>query len=290
MKKILITGANSYVGVSFAQYLERWPERYRVDTVDMIGDGWREKDFSGYDVVFHVAGIVHNPKTKDDPRQMDLYEQVNTKLAIETARKAKAAGVKQFIFMSTAGVYGAETPVGKQVVITWDTPLCPRDNYGISKMKAEEGLAPLAEEGFKLVILRPPMIYGRGCKGNYVTLAKLARKLPVFPYVENQRSMLYMDNFSEFVRLMVDNEEQGIFCPQNNAYSNTSEMVRMIAKANGKNIPLVKGFGWAVKCLGHFTGLVDKAFGNLCYDWELSRYKQDYCVVGLADSIAETEK
>lgn len=290
MKKILITGANSYVGVSLENYLKRWPENYQVDTVDMIGDAWRERDFSGYDSVFHVAGIVHNPKTKDDPGQRGLYERVNTQLAIETAEKAKNDGVKQFIFMSTAGVYGMKTPIGKQVVITKDTPLCPKDNYGISKMKAEEGLTRLADGQFKLVILRPPMVYGKGCKGNYVTLTKLAKKLPVFPYVNNQRSMLYMDNLAEFVRLMVDNGEQGIFWPQNNEYTNTSEMVKLIAQAHDKHIFMVRGFGWALKLMSHVTGLVDKAFGSLCYDPEISRYKQDYCVCDLAESIRETEK
>lgn len=289
VKNILITGAGSYVGGSVAAYLMRWPESYRVDTLDMIGDGWRQADFSGYDAVLHVAGIVHNPKTKDDPAQRSLYEQVNTLLAIETARKAKAEGVKQFLFMSTAGVYGISGSLSTPVTITKDTPLAPRDNYGISKAKAEEGILALRGDGFQIVILRPPMIYGKGCKGNYITLAKLAKKLPVFPWVSNQRSMLYIENFAEFVRLMVDNEEEGTFCPQNNEYTNTSEMVRQIAAAGGKRIWMVRGFTWALKLLRHGTGLVDKAFGNWCYDWALSRYEQDYCVKNLAESIRETE-
>lgn len=290
MKKILITGANSYVGVSFENYLKRWPDAYQVDTVDMIGDAWRERDFAGYDAVFHVAGIVHNAKTKDDPGQMELYRRVNTLLAVETAAKAKKEGVKQFVFMSTAGVYGMETPIGKRVMITKDTPLCPKDNYGISKKEAEEGLAVLADARFKVAILRPPMVYGKGCKGNYVTLAKLAKKLPVFPYVENQRSMLYIDNLSEFVRLMVENEEEGIFWPQNREYTNTADMVKKIAQANGRKILVVRGCGWALKLMSHVTGIVNKAFGNLCYDPEISRYPQDYCVYDLAESIRETEK
>jgi len=289
VKRILITGANSYVGESVAAYLKQWPEAYAVDTLDMIGDGWRQADFSGYDAVLHVAGIVHNPKTKDDPSHSSFYEQVNTHLAIETARKARQEQVSQFLFMSTAGVYGTSGSLSHPVVITKDTPLAPRDNYGVSKAKAEEGLLALQTEGFRVVILRPPMIYGKGCKGNYVTLSKLAGKLPVFPYVDNSRSMLYIDNFSEFIRLMVDNEESGIFCPQNNEYVNTSEMVGMIAQAHGKKILFVKGFGWALKLMGKVTGLVDKAFGSMCYDYEMSRYKQDYCVKTLAESIRETE-
>lgn len=290
MKKILITGANSYVGVSVENHLKQWPETYSVDTVDMIGDGWRDMSFTGYDAVFHVAGIVHLQKAKNDPEQAELYERVNTRLAIETAEKAKADGVKQFLFMSSASVYGLSAPLGRVVMITKDTPLKPVDNYGISKAKAEEGLRTLADDSFKLVILRPPMIYGKGCKGNYQTMAKLAKKLPVFPYVANQRSMLYMENLAEFVRLVIDDEAEGTFCPQNSEYVNTSDMVNWIAHANGKGILMIKGFGWALKLLGHVTEIVDKAFGSLCYDFELSQYPKDYCVKSLEESILETEK
>ena len=290
MKKILITGANSYVGMSVENYLSQWPEQYAVETVDMIGDGWRETAFGGYDAVFHVAGIVHREGSKNDPAQAELYDRVNTRLAIETAQKAKAEGVKQFVFMSSASVYGLTAPMGKTVMITRDTPLKPVDNYGISKAKAEEGLRALAGEDFKIAILRPPMIYGKGCRGNYVTLAKLAKKLPVFPWVDNQRSMLYMENLAEFVRLIIDNGDEGIFCPQNNEYVNTCDMVNLIAHANGKGILMVRGFGWALKLLRPVTAMVDKAFGSLCYHWELSGYAQDYCVKNLQESILETEQ
>ena len=290
MKKILITGAGSYVGVSIENHLKQWSDRYTVDTVDMIDGSWKEKSFRGYDAVFHVAGIVHREDSKKDPAQAELYDRVNTRLAVETAEKAKAEGVKQFLFMSSASVYGLTAPLGKVVLITRDTPLKPVDNYGISKARAEEGLRALADEQFKLAILRPPMIYGKGCRGNYVTMAKLAKKLPVFPYVDNQRSMLYMENLAEFVRVVIDNEDEGIFCPQNDEYTNTCDMVNLIAHANHKGILMIKGFGWALKLLRPFTAIVDKAFGSLCYDFELSKYKQDYCVKNLQESILETEK
>lgn len=290
MKKILITGANSYIGMSFENHLKQWPGEYLVDTVDMVSGSWREMSFSGYDAVFHVAGIVHQEQSKSDPAQAELYDRVNARLPVEVAQKARAEGVKQFVFMSSASVYGLSAPIGKVVMITKDTPLNPTDNYGISKAKAEEGLAALAGEGFKIAILRPPMIYGKGCKGNYVTLAKLAKKLPVFPWVENRRSMLYIENLSEFVRMIVDDGAEGFFCPQNREYVNTSEMVNLIAHANGKGILMVRGVTWALKLLSHATGLVDKAFGSLCYDFELSRYSRDYCVKDLQESVLETEK
>lgn len=290
MKKILITGANSYIGMSFENHLKQWPDCYQVDTVDMTTEQWRNVSFSGYDAVYHVAGIAHSDYGKISQERAELYYRVNTHLAVETAQKAKAEGVKQFIFMSSASVYGESAPIGKDKIITRSTPVSPVNSYGDSKVQAEKGILPLQDDGFRVAVLRPPMIYGKGCKGNYSTLTKLAKKLPVFPYVENQRSMLYIENLVEFVRLVVDNEEQGIFWPQNNEYTNTSEMVKMIAQVHDKRVIMVKGLNWALKLISHVTGLVNKAFGSLCYDHEMSRYKQDYCVMNLTDSIRETEE
>lgn len=289
MKRILITGADSYIGVSVENYLKRWQNRYQVDTVSLRCENWREQSFRGYDSVLHVAGIVHQAKTKDDPAQAELYDRVNHRLAVETAEKAKADGVGQFIFMSTESVYGLTAPVGRTVTITKDTPLRPVDNYGISKAKAEGGLAALGADGFRVAILRPPMIYGKGCKGNYQTLAKLAKKLPVFPLVENHRSMLYIDNLSEFIRLLVEDGAEGVFCPQNAEYVSTCDMVSRIAHANGRGILMVRGFTWALKLISPLTSLAGKAFGSLCYDRSLSDYPRDYCVKSFEESIAETE-
>ena len=286
MKKILITGANSYIGTSFEKYItEKFGDDYTVDTVDMVGDAWRKKSFAGYDSVFHVAGIAHSDNGKISAEKAKLYYAVNTDLTIEVANKAKTEGVKQFIFMSSAIVYGDSAPIGKTKVINKDTIPSPANCYGDSKLKAEEGILPLDDSNFKVVVLRPPMIYGKGSKGNYPLLAKIAMKTPVFPYVKNERSMLYIDNLNEFVRLMIVNDEHGVFWPQNSEYSNTSELVRDIAVENGRKVLLLKGTAWALKLLSLFCGVVNKAFGNLSYDMALSEYKQDYRVVTLSESI-----
>ena len=290
MKKILITGANSYIGTSFEKYMEQFGNDYSVDTVDMIGDSWKSKSFSGYDCVFHVAGIAHSDNGKISKEKEKLYYAVNTDLTVETAKKSKADGVKQFIFMSSAIVYGNSAPIGKGKRITKDTPVHPANCYGDSKVQAENGLRKLEDENFKVVILRPPMIYGKGSKGNYPLMSKMAQKLPIFPYVKNRRSMLYIENLCEFVRLMIENSEQGTFWPQNKEYSNTSEMVRMIGAAHGKKVHLIKGFTWSLKLLGLVTGIVDKAFGNLYYDKKMSEYKQNYRVCTLKESIIRTEE
>lgn len=288
MKKILITGANSYIGTAFENYMKGFAD-YQVDTVDMVDGTWREKSFAGYDTVYHVAGIAHSDNGKISEEKKKLYYAVNSDLAVETAKKAKADGVKQFIFMSSAIVYGKSAPIGKTKLITKDTPVNPENAYSDSKVQAEKGLQSLADEGFKLVILRPPMIYGKGSKGNYPTLSKFGKKLPFFPYIKNERSMLYIGHLVEFVRLMIENEESGVFFPQNAEWGNTSEIVREIGRAHGRKVRLVKGFGWAVRFAGLFTGLVNKAFGNFTYDKAMSEYSQEYRFKTLAETIEETE-
>ena len=290
MKKILITGAGSYIGTSLERYLSAWPDRYQVDTVDMIDGSWRETSFSGYDCVYHVAGIAHADTGAVSEERKALYYRVNTDLAVETARKAKADGVRQFIFMSSASVYGSTTPIGKANVVERDTPFQPSNVYGDSKVKAEQGILPLSDERFKVAILRPPMIYGPGSKGNYPTLSKLAKKLPFFPVVENRRSMLFIDNLTEFVRLIVDHEDEGIFWPQNAEYSNTTKIVRQIAEIHGKRILFVRGVTWALKLLSLFTKLPNKAFGNMTYAQELSAYREPYQKYSLEESIRITEQ
>ena len=289
MKRILITGANSFIGTTFERFMSTYAKEYQVDTVDMIDGTWREKDFSKYDVVFHVAGIAHSDTGKIKPEKEALYRKVNTDLTIETAKKAKNDGVKQFIFMSSEIVYGKSAGIGKQKIITKDTKPEPENCYGDSKLQAELGITPLASDSFKVVILRPPMIYGKGGKGNFLTLEKFAKKYSIFPKIKNERSMLYVGNLVEFIKLMIDNDESGTFYPQNAEYSNTSELARMIREANGKKMHLLRGFGPLLKLLSHVTGLVNKAFGNLVYDQELSKYKVDYCKYSLKESVEQTE-
>ncbi len=279
MKKILITGKNSYIGNAVESRLKE--AGHEAEVLDMIGDGWKSADFSRYDCIFHVAGIAHVKETK---KNKQLYYSVNRDLAVETAQKAKSSGVKQFVFLSSMSVYGKE--YGK---ITNDTLPKPKTNYGKSKLEAEQNILPLSDENFKVCVLRPPMIYGKDCKGNYVTLRKFALKLKIFPYVKNKRSMLYIENLCEFVRLIIENCESGVFFPQNAEYTNTSEMVKSVAAAHGKKLRLIRGFGWAVKLLGPFIKSARKAFGNLTYDKSMSEYGEEYRKYTLLQSIEKTE-
>lgn len=283
MKKVLITGANSYIGTSFEKWISQYPDDYFVETVDTRNDLWTEKDFSYYDVVFHVAGIAH---VSSDPNLEDLYYKVNRDLTLKIAQKAKDQGVKQFIFMSSIIVYGDSS--SKNVIDIRTVP-SPSNYYGNSKLQAEESIKSLEDNNFKIVILRPPMIYGKGSKGNYPKLAKAARKLPIFPDIDNERSMLHIDNLCEFIRLMINNEERGLFFPQNSEYVKTSEMVKLVAAAHGKKIKLVKVFNGMLKIMSNKIIIINKVFGNLVYEHSMSEYKEDYQIRDLKDSIKTTE-
>ena len=286
MKRILITGKDSYIGTSFEKWVRQWPNDYQIDTLDTKGD-WQSYDFSPYDVVFHVAGIAH---VDAKANMEDLYYRVNRDLTIEAAQKAKAEGVKQFIFMSSIIVYGDSSKLGEKRVITKDPIPIPTNFYGNSKLQAEQGILPLQDEHFKVVILRPPMIYGKGSKGNYPKLARLAQKIPIFPDIENERSMLYIENLCEFIRLMIDNEEKGIFFPENKEYVKTRDIVSEIAETYEKKIVLIKVFNPLIRFLSNKFFKINKLFGSLTYDKEISDIsKEIYNVIDFKTSIKLTE-
>ena len=281
MKRILITGLNSYTGNAVSEHLSQWPEKYQVSRISLRGDSWKSESFRGFDTLIHTAGIAHD-STKSSDR--DEYYSVNSNLAFDAAKKAARDGVRQFVLMSSSIVYGRP---GR--IITRDTPVNPESFYGDSKVRAENLILPLEAEGLRVCILRCPMIYGRNCRGNYPVLSKIARHLPFFPKVHNQRSMIYAKNFADFMRLMIENDESGIFWPQNGEYSQTSELVKMIAEAHGRKIILVPFCEIPLKVLARFSCFVNKAFGSLAYDMELSEYKENYRLYTLKDSIKETE-
>lgn len=275
MKKILIAGAGSYIGESFKEFLSQWPEQYKVDVIGTKGLEPKPEMFEGVDAIFCVAGIAHIKETAENRH---LYFDVNRDLVVEIAKAAKAAGVKQFILLSSMSVYGLE--VGR---ITKDMEPHPVTAYGESKLQADEKIKKLEDESFKFCCLRPPMVYGKNCTGNYQSLRKFALKSRVFPQVNNKRSMIYIGNLCEFVKKCIDFERIGLFFPQNAEYTNTSEMVKQIAEENGKKIKLTKVFNWAIKICG--VGIVKKVFGDLVYEPvdTVSKY-------GLKESIRLTEE
>lgn len=294
MKKVLITGANSYIGTSFENYVkEHYSFELEVHTTDMIDGRWRNKNFGEFDVIFHVAGLAHADVGNVSEEVKKKYYAINTDLAIETAKKAKDNGVRQFVFMSSMIVYG------KQEHITSTTAPHPANFYGDSKWKAEKGIRALAsddsngEKEFVVTILRPPMIYGKGAKGNYPTLAELAKRVPVFPDYHNKRSMLYIENLCEFLAQVMIKGSGGIYWPQNAEYSSTVEIARNVALAVNHRIVLTKVLNPVIaiakRVPGKVGGLALKAFGDSWYDQDLSTYAFKYQLYSLSESIRRTE-
>lgn len=285
MKRVLITGANSFVGMNIEKWLLKTPGEFEVDTVDTMNEAWKKTDYTKYDAVFHVAGIAHvDPK----PEMKDLYYKVNRDLAIEVAKWSKEHGVKQFIYMSSGIVYKASKSL-KGDVKTKNTEPCPNDFYGDSKLQAENGLKELDCETFKICILRPPMIYGAGNKGNLPRLGWLATKTPIFPAWHNKRSMLYVDNLAEFVKQCILREMAGTFFPQNAEYSDTVEIVRQFAKEHGHKIWISRLFNPLVWLGAKFLPALPKMFADSYYVQEMSKYDFDYQLVSFKDSIKGLE-
>ncbi len=299
-KKILITGTGSYIGEEFCTYAEKYyGSNFTIESIDMMNNRWKSYDFSVYDIIFHVAGIAHADVGKADDKEKEKYYAVNTKLAIEVAKKAKAEGVKEFIFMSSMIVYGDSAPYGKQKIIDRNTVPVPENFYGDSKLQADFALRLLANDVFKVIVLRPPMIYGNGSKGNYPVLSKIARNLPIYPDVDNQRSMLYIENLCEFlcqVMLIKEIKENAVvLVPQNDEWTKTSEMIKEICRVHGKRSRRVFLLNPAIlfgaKLPGKIGKLVNKAFGNNCYAQCISQYEGiDYQKISLKESILRTEE
>lgn len=286
MKRVLITGVGSYVGESVRNYILSTSSDFEMDAVDTMGDNWKKADFGRYDVVYHVAGIAH---VNADPKMEPLYYKVNRDLTIEVAKVAKAAGVKQFIFMSSQIVFH-ESQSLKSEVLTASTRENPNGFYGDSKLQAEKGLHELECSTFKVCILRPPMIYGPNSKGNFPRLVKLAQMTPIFPAWHNKRSMLYIDNLAEFVKQAILRQLSGTFYPQNRELADTVEIIRFFAKAAGHKV-------WITRLLNPFVWLgsfvlqpLNKMFATYYYDPEMSKMDFDYQLVSFKESLRRMAK
>lgn len=280
MKNILITGVNSYIGNSFEQYIKE-NDKFKTSKISFRNTNLNDICLNEFDVILHVAGIAHIKETKENKA---LYYQINRDLTIDIAKKAKNEGVSQFIFISSMSVYGISSGI-----IEKNTKCTPKSAYGLSKLEAEQEIFSLQDEKFKVCAIRPPMVYGKNCVGNYKTLAKFAYKLPVFPDINNKRSMIFIDNLCEFIKLVIKNNDSGIFMPQNEEYVQTSKMVSYIAFEKKKKIVFTKKCNILIKILCRILPFANKAFGSLAYDLGVSNYKENYIVSDFKSSITKTE-
>lgn len=283
MKNVLILGKNSYLGESLLKYLLKYPKKYNADIVSTLNYEWKNADFTNYDVVIDFAGIAHINNITPDMK--DLFYSINRDLTIEIGEYAKANGVKHLIYFSSMNVYGDYCDN-----ITNRNKVNPTSFYGDSKLQGDLGLEKLEDESFVVSHIRPPFVYGKGCSGNYNTISKIAKKVPIFPDYNNKKSMIYIDNLCEFVRLIFNEEVGGIFTPQNKELVSTSKLVKEIAKANGNAIYFTKMFNWCISIGNKITRKIRRAFADDCYAIELSNYFNfEYCVVDFEESIRRTE-
>lgn len=281
VKKILITGKDSYIGIHVKEWLGKEANQYEVTELDVKTQDWLQEDFSKYDTILHVAGIAH---VSTDKKLEDLYYKVNRDLAIQVANKAKKENVKQFIFMSSMIIYGDDEHIGEKKAIDKNTAPQPKNFYGNSKLQAEEGIKKLEDENFKTVIIRTPMVYGPNCKGNFPRLKKIAKISLIFPDIENERSMIYIDNLCEFIKQAIDNEKSGTFYPQNKEYISTKQIIKVMAEAMNKKMHFIKLFNPIIRLMSKKINLINKVFGTKIYAKELSG-NFDYIVVDNEESI-----
>lgn len=282
MKQILVIGEHSYIGTSFRDYMADCAPDVKITLTGARDGAWKQKDFSRYDAVLHAAAVVHK---KEQPDMRQLYHEVNSLLPYQVAKKAKAEGVKHFLFLSTMAVYGEESGM-----IAAEASPKPVTLYGKSKLKAERGLKKLADESFRVSVFRPPMVYGPDCPGNYGKLARLANFLPVFPKVENKRSMIYIENLCECIRqkLLDETESFCVICPQDAEYVNTTELVREIRKAHGKHTWALPFLDRPIRLFAKKSSILGKVFGNCCY--EKGESVRSYQVKNFCEAIQKTER
>ena len=253
--KILIFGKGSYIGNNLKKFLESDFLNYRVEIIDSISTEWKNLDFSEYDVIINVAAIVHNPKAESK-----LYYKVNRDLVIDLVNKAKKEGIKQFIQMSTMSVFGLDDGI-----IDEKTPFLPKNDYGKSKLEADNYLNGIKDEKFKVCIIRPPMVYGRECKGNYRRLEKYVEYIPIFPNLKNKKDFIFIENLTDFIKYAIDNKIDGIFYPRDPEPISTYEMVKSIALNKRKPMFLLGIFNPIIKLLIPRINIITSVFSdNYC--------------------------
>jgi nucleoside-diphosphate-sugar epimerase len=223
MPRVLITGANGFVGRATAQHLStkeyavrgavrspsvsptleaRPVEHENIEPV-VVGDigvstDWRDA-LHGVDAVLHTAARVHVMReTAADP--LAEFRQVNVVGTLRLARQAAMAGVRRFVFLSSIKVNGEGTSPGHPY--TADDVAAPLDPYGVSKHEAEQGLLQIGREtGIEIVILRPVLVYGPGVKGNFLSMMRWLHKGVPLPLgaIDNRRSLVSLDNLVHLV-------------------------------------------------------------------------------------------
>jgi len=228
--KLLLTGSSGFIGSYFQSH---YADRYDIKTFSFLKDELDSLDLTQIDVVVHLSALVHQM----GGAAKEEYTRVNVDNTLALAQKAKQSGVKQFVFMSSVKVYGEET----------DTPYAestkcePMDDYGVSKLEAENKLREIEEGGFTVSILRTPVVYGKGVKANIQNLVKLVDKVPVLPFggISNRRSMVYIGNLCDMIDRLCESKTSGTFLAGDDQPVSTTELIEIIEKVRNRKVALL---------------------------------------------------
>jgi nucleoside-diphosphate-sugar epimerase len=223
MRNVLVTGANGFVGKRFLTYNNH---NFIIQTISLRNNDWQQQDFSHIDAVVHLAGKAHEMQKIDD----QIYYDVNVQLTQNLFEKLTKDGVKHFVYISSTKVYGDDI----QTVLNENSTCTPTDAYGKSKLAAEQFL--LAQKNCTISIVRPPLIYGAGVKGNMHKIMELCNSNKPLPFaaIDNKRSMVYVDNLVELINTIITKKEKGIFVAGDATPLSTTELVTYMRKALGK--------------------------------------------------------
>lgn len=269
MKNILITGENGYVGNQFQYLLEK--DGFKVERTSLRNNDWKHQSLRKYDVIIHLAALVHNNNA--NAKIID-YMNVNFHLTKELAEKAKKDGVNQFIFFSTMSIFGLNGSLLEKCEINQFTPYNPITAYGQSKLLAEKEIRKLENDAFVVNIVRPPMIYGKESPGNFSKLIKIANISRIYPRFKNERSVIHIDNLYKDLLSLVENPMSGTIHPQNPEYMNTNNALSLIRKHQGKRKRIIElPVPRIIKSILGKVGIINKVYGSLTYSKEIDLRK-----------------
>lgn len=286
--RILVLGKSGFVSRKFQQYmLENHPDT-TVDAISLRDEAIENLNFKNYDIVFNTIGLAHNNARMGTEEQ---FMYLNTELPPKLGEIARRDGVKTYIHMSSSIIYGSNRSLVDSYVIDKDTPISPEGIYGRSKFLGEAKVMDLQTSDFHVAVIRSPLVYDETVGDNFGLLVKYARFMPIVPDINNSQSMIYSENLCELVYLIAESNQEGIYFPQQDEYFCTSQFVSDMAKTLGRKIWVTKIFNGALRMLSGKVGIVDKAFGNMCYAREISdHFEGKYVRVTYAESIKRVAK
>ncbi len=277
-KKVMIIGNKGFIGSALGIWLKEMG--YEVFQVSGRGEEWKSFDMTGINTVVYAAGLAHTREKKGNEA---LFQKANVLQARESALQAKAAGVRQYIYLSSMNVYGS---AGKHIGA--NSPLAPNSLYGRSKRQGELEILNLETEGFATVVIRPPVVTGSGCKGNIWLLTRASKYIKFFPSYQNQRSTIDIINLCSFINCLILDNARGIYHPQNEEYISTYQLLSLMVHFRGGQICPVSMWNPLISWLLPRSKVIRKIFGDDCYEKDLSSYgNTSYCIRGQEESIKD---